>query len=198
MIRDRNIDWRRKRFFINAMDFTGTIGGTNKLGLGAGAPVASEITALNLGAMNIGAADDEFIHYMAVPYDADPESELGFRIGWTSGSTTDADDMTWTLLCDFKAEDASFVAPVTAISSADAVLDDVVGATAALHNSFSPRAVRNAGWLTRAQVEVGTAMMMFEIKNIVNDPTTPWCTGVLIDYKLRATHDGESHSNNTD
>lgn len=184
MIRDRNIDWRRKKVYYPAAAWADKV---TSVGVGTGGPVESEINSLNITAMNAAAANDEFINHLAIPYDLDPDSEVGFRIHWLTGSTTDADDFVFTFLLDVKANEAAVVKPVTALDTV--IADIVLGTVAPWAHQWSGRGIKDAGFLTRAQVEDGLAWMGWEAKITTMDADEgTWVLGVLMDYKVRATN----------
>lgn len=193
MIRDRNIDWQRKKVYVNAVDFRDSIGvtTTTRVGLGTGVPVAKDLNSLFVAGMLIGAggADDtgdEFHHYMPVPYDLDPDDEVGIRINWCTASTTDADDVAFVALLAFYAEDAAIIKAAGALDTV--IPADLVGTAAAFGNKWTARGIKDAGFLTRAEVENGLALMQWEIRCSVDDPSgDTFLLGVLIDYKVRAT-----------
>lgn len=192
MIRDRNIDWLRKKLFIPGSSFTAFVVTPDALGaltsVDAGAVVLQEISTFGYGAPLLDTAGDLVAHCMNVPYDMDPDAELGFTVVWTSGSATSADTIDWKVVCDFKAVDAAIIAPTTVLSTA--IAQDTVGATTAYLAKRTSRGILNAGFLTRAQVAAG-AVMMFSVEMdafAAGLSEDKFLLGIEIDYKLRMTN----------
>ena len=100
-IRDRNIDWLRRKKIIPAVNFgfSGTIpastdsGGGNITTLGTGAPVITEISSFGFGGLAIGAAGD-MGSYMdfEFPSVADPTEEIGVRCIWAPNGAVATSD----------------------------------------------------------------------------------------------------------
>ena len=100
-IRDRNIDWLRRKKVIPAVNFgfSGTIpgstdsGGGNLTTLGTGAPIITEVSTFGFGGLLIGAAADMGSYMdLEFPSVADPTEEIGVRCIWAPNaavSTTD-------------------------------------------------------------------------------------------------------------
>ena len=177
MIRDRNIDWLRKHIFIEAYNM-------NSAALAAGTPdIDDEISDFNLGSP-IMAADSIMAHVMMVPYDADPEQEMGFTVVYTTGSSTTADDIDWIVLFELTAVGGVLDEPAGALDTV--VAGDLV--TGAWQVQRSPRGIKNAGWATRAQVAAG-AMMMFSVElNATDAAEDHHLLGLDIDYAVRMTN----------
>ena len=94
-IRDRNIDWLRRKKVIPAahFGFTGTVVSDVLQPLGTGAPIIKEISDFGFAGLNIGAAGDmgSFLD-LEFPSVVDPTEEIGVRCIWAPNaavSTTD-------------------------------------------------------------------------------------------------------------
>lgn len=187
MIRDRNIDWRRKRVFYTWRSFLDSIGVTTTtyVKLGAGAAVAQEISDFEVAGLLVDTAADEVNGIFPVPWDADPDYELGFSVLWTSGSATTADTIDWVVLFE--------------LFAVGGVLDEVAGAldTAIAQDTVSgayqlqktARGIKNAGWATRAQTDAGA---FFGIQCDMNAfaaglDEDKFFLGLEMDYRIRAT-----------
>lgn len=133
--------------------------------------------------------DDKVAFCRRVPLDVDPKYAMGVRVNFTTGSSTALDDFTFLALLDFKAVNAALIAPVTALDTA--IVTQTLGTATAYLNKWSPRGIKNANFLTRAQVEAG-AMMMLSIEADVAD-TTAILLGVEIDYVPQQTKGSGSH-----
>lgn len=188
MIRDRNVDWKTGRTYIGWKDLTGTIGctgGTVFVWLDAGAVVAQEISTTNLGAPLMEAADDQLSHNMVVPQEWDPNYPLKFSVNWTHGSSTTGDSVTWLVLCDFKAENVALAAASTALDTV--IADDNV--VTQWGNQWTPQGIKNANWLTRAQVDSGRYQMVLSIEAAVLTDITEdiHFLGLEIEFTRRMT-----------
>lgn len=150
-------------------------------GLADGVPAVDVISTFEVGALRMDTNGDSVTHRMRIPVDVDPEFAMGFRINWTSGSSTTADTVSFIGLLDFKAEGVALAAPTTVLDTAIALLDTVTGAW---HNQWTARGVKNAYFLTREQIEAGAHMLM----NIEMDAKAVgltealFCLGLEIDY----------------
>lgn len=194
MIRDRNIDWSRKPVYVCARDWNDNLGVTTitNVKVGTGVAVEKEInslltTGVLIGAAGADATGDEFHHHMPIPYDLDPDDEVGFRVHWCSGSSTDADDVAFVMLLNTYAENGTIIAPATVLDTV--IPSDLVSDGAAYAQRWTERGIKDAGFLTRAQVQDGLALFHWEVRCSVNDASEDtFILGVQFDYKVRATN----------
>tara|TARA_B100000686_G_C16780262_1_gene971323 strand:- start:1960 stop:2598 length:639 start_codon:yes stop_codon:yes gene_type:complete len=100
-IRDRNIDWLRRKKIIPAVNFgfSGTIpastdsGGGTITTLGTGAPVITEVSSFGFAGLNIGAALDMGSYFdLEFPSVADPTEEIGVRCLWAPNAAVSTSD----------------------------------------------------------------------------------------------------------
>lgn len=189
MIRDRNIDWQRKRRFYSVMNNGSFITASTATlaSVSTNAPIMADINSLAL----VGAlmpADEEVDFNMMVPYDADPDDEMGFKIHWTCDSATTTESSSWIVLADFRAINVAtaMVKGVTALDTVVPLLDLVIGAAYAPQSTA--RGIKNKSWLTRAQVEAGAWMSVNVECSAETVTTNVWMLGLEIDYKVRATN----------
>ena len=162
-------------------------------GMADGIPAVDEVSTFEVCALRMDSDGDSVTHRMRIPVDVDPEFAMGFRINWTSGSSTVADTVSFIGLLDFKAEGVALAAPTTALDTAIALLDNVTGAW---HNQWTARGVKDAYFLTREQIEAGAHMLM----NIEMDAKASglaealFCLGLEIDYVPHKTVGSGSQS----
>lgn len=96
MIRDKNIEWKRKRLHIDPLVGLGwTTAGTVPVGLHTGAPVFAELGSLGFGAVKFEATGDEWVNTFQLPKDVDVSKPVYMRVLWTTDSTTSTDDATF-------------------------------------------------------------------------------------------------------
>lgn len=111
-IRDRNVDWARKRIFRSYMDFPSWVTlGTNAA---TGAAAVAEVGTTGLCAAKLTATGDIVADIWPVPYDLDDTQETHIRVYWATAATPTTDDCTW-------------VAKIGVLSNASAI---AVGSTA--------------------------------------------------------------------
>ena len=180
MIRDRNVDWKPGRWFLPGTTFNGDA-------YDAGAVALGEVSTFGYGAPLMAAAGDLVCHHTMVPNDWDPEYPLGFKVWWTSGSSTVADTISWKVAIDFKVEGETLIAPTTALDTVVALLDNVTGA---YDQQKTARGIKNKSWLTRAQVDAG-ADMMFHVEMdafAAGLSESKFLLGLEIDYVVRMTN----------
>ena len=102
MIRDRNIEWLRQKYYIHANVF-GFCATPASATFGEGAPVPTEVGSLAWGGLLIGAAGDTMAAPdFQLPSIIDPREELGIRVIWavTGSGTNTTDDVTWIVKYD--------------------------------------------------------------------------------------------------
>ena len=185
MIRDRNIQWKRKKVPVNLVDFSSVIGAAGvNAGLAAGVNVFQEIAALNLAGVLFDTAADAQSHYMDVPYDLDPDSEIGFKVKWTSGSSTTADTITWAIKCDLLAEGANLIEATTVLDTV--IAEDTVTGTPDCQ--WTSRGIKNKGALTQAQVDAGATMVFTVLLGAfaAGLDEDKFALSVVFDYKVKA------------
>lgn len=187
MIRDRNIKWKRRKVTVNVVDFSSVISTSSAIlvGRAAGLNVFKEVSSSNLAGVLFDTATDAMTHYMDVPYDLDPDSEIGFRVKWTSGSATTADTITWAVKCDLLAEGANLIEAATALDTV--VAQDTV--TGAWDLQWTSRGIKNGGVLTPAQVDAGATMVFTVLLSAFAAGLTEdkFALAVEFDYKVKAT-----------
>jgi hypothetical protein len=190
VIRDRNIEWLRKPLYIDWKQFTGIDGvegtGHKFATLATGTAVAQDINSLGIAGLLMDTANDLHFHETRVPWDMDPEDEVGFVVFWTSGSSTTADTIDFKVTFDIIATGAAYAAPSTALDTV--VAQDTV--TGAYHNQQTARGIKNAGFTTRAVIAAGAKMVIgVELDAFAAGlDEDKFFVGLEIDYKLRMTN----------
>jgi len=88
VIRDRNIDWARRRVFRGALDFATLVtNATGPVGSDTGAPIIAEIGTKGLGGLKASATSDVIGDYFPLPYDFDVTQPSYWRVYWTTDTT---------------------------------------------------------------------------------------------------------------
>lgn len=187
MILDRNIDWLRKKVRIPVLPMEGYAGVVTPhvfISGGVGANLHQAINSLAIHGL-VFAADADAHHFMVpVPYDVDPASEMGFMVNWTNGSSTVGDSVLWTILCDFKATDATVALATTAL---DTILVDDNALATAYQNQWTSRGIKDAAFLTEAQIRSGALMMLSLVSTTLTDITEDiFPLFIQYDYKVKS------------
>jgi hypothetical protein len=125
-----------------------------------------------------------------VPMEFDPNWPLGFRVHFTSGSSTAADDFHFTVAFDIKKAATSTAAAGTAVAAASTALDTVIAAqdwvdTTTYKNTWTPRGIKNGKWSTLSAIEDGAAMVITVTATLAD--TAAILLGLEIDYVPRWT-----------
>ena len=168
----------RERRYIPAKDF---------LSYGAGTPAISQVTGRNLEGLDLDAAGEVGTFYLRLPYNFDPDHDIGIRVHYTTDSSTDGDTFDWVVLWQMVEVDAAIP---TGISNAlDTVISqDTLGASTAFLNKWTERGLidsANVNLKTRAQVE-GGVMLLVSIELDATDVNIPtenvWLLGAEVDF----------------
>ena len=188
MIRDRNIEWLTKRLYIPWKSFS-CIGRTQGSGSFFFQDIEASAEAVAIATSFTGvtlATTEDLNHTMPLPYDIDPEEEVGFTVNWCTSDTTITHTVVWTVLFDTKAENIAFAVASTALNTI--ITSDVPNATGDV-NQWTSRGIKNAGFLTRDQVAGGRYAAVIKVYPTTSDVTGIRFLGLEIDYKVRATED---------
>lgn len=118
-IRDRNIDWMRKRVFRGAMEMQTFIGSATIITGDAGASVLTEIGAVGISAIKMSATGDLIQDFKPFPTDYDVAHPSYWRCYFTSDTT--AVTKTWTPTMKYKK-----IGTGTAIAAATVALDTAI------------------------------------------------------------------------
>ena len=146
--RDQQIDWRRKRVFIEPLQGMGwTTGGTVPVGLHTGAPVFAEISTHGFGAVKFEAVADEWVQTWQLPYDLDTEHPIYVAVLWTTAATTAADTASFIVTYKRIAVGSALAAAATALDTPITLLDEY-GTTTALTIKKTDYGIINGGTLT--------------------------------------------------
>jgi len=98
MIRDRNIDWARKRVYYGALDlqYPKTAKDTDEtiVGAGTGDVILAEISTSGIVGWRLEATGDLIHDIKPLPWDFDSTQPLYIRVYWSSDSNTTTDDVT--------------------------------------------------------------------------------------------------------
>ena len=157
--------------------------------VGTGTPQVQHIaTSLNTG---FAMTNDSFLQYWgAIPPDLDRTQEVGFRIAYTSGSSTAADTVDWTILVTPRAEDEQLTAASSGTALSTTVAQDTIGAATARLLKVAPRgilAAANAAMPAIADLFWGLSV---ELEDTAVDANAEglYFLGLFVDYLPRATY----------
>lgn len=106
---DKQMGWKRKRLFFDRSQFNviGTAGADT--GISAGTPlVAAAAGGSEIGVIQQGAAGDEQVIFIPLPWDLDRTAKVLARV-WFIHSSTDADTPVWILKSKFHAKQVTVV-----------------------------------------------------------------------------------------
>jgi hypothetical protein len=158
MIRDRNIEWKKKRLFIPVTEFSGL---GHSAFLGAGDVVLAELSTLGIGAARLEDLTDKILHAMNLPHDVDVTQPIYARVHWTSDSAAAED--TATMKVQYKA-----IADQEALAAPDTALDTVIAADTLggqLYLCKSPWGTINANKIAKDD------LVVFEVSCSATDAT---------------------------
>lgn len=150
MIRDRNIAWLRQSRIISLAEFYGANAVAGDDGMGAGAPVLTEVSTFGWGAGNVVVGDMWATVDLQTPRLVDPEEEIGVRVHYVSlqaGSSTD--DSTWIVLYRAFDDGDTLAATATALDTTIAEHENTGGTQFEKH--VTARGIINANKLSFAQ-----------------------------------------------
>lgn len=145
---------------------------------GVGAAPEAEAGALSAVGLHMD-ADDEHDWFWIIPRDLNPLHEIGFRVRYSSASSTAADNHDWILLYDVIAEDAALALGTTALDTA--IASDTDNGTADAWQD-SPRGVLNGNSITEDNV-TNSDLLALNLELGVDDASEEMnMYGLLIDY----------------
>jgi len=178
MIVDKEMGWKREQFFFASAQWQGSIATTSL--------IPTEVGALDYGVQQFGtsgvAIATKVEGKLWLPPHWDPNFALGMRLIWSTGSTTAADTITWTVLQNVISLGSAIAAATGALNTTIAV--GILGTTTANQMQVTSRGIRNAGWATRAQLTTG-AMLQFSVDVTATDIDAGekvWVYGMIFDY----------------
>lgn len=152
--------------------------GALEIGVGAGAPIITEIGSLGICAP-VMVANDELDHAWVIPHDVNWSLEIGIRLVYNTASTSGSDTSTWVVLADVIAEGSAHAIATTALDTTIAVDTDSGVANAWERTS---RGVIDGGTLTEANV-LNADFLSINIElgaTGVSEAVHFW--GILLDY----------------
>ena len=155
MIRDRNIEWKRKRVFLHPLQGGGWNAGSGAatiVGLHTGDPVFAELSTFGFGAVRFEAEGDEWVQLWQLPKDVDVDKPIYFRVVWSSESTTAADKATFILTYKAVADGETLAAANTALDTP--IPQDTWGATSAFTVARTDWGKINGGTLSEGDLLV--------------------------------------------
>ena len=170
-ITDKNIVWARKHRYYGPMELNGLItiavaeGGSTSHGEGEilGAPVDKtvrqfELSTLGLVGIRFPAADDIFFGYIRLPYDIDPEHELGIRLHFTQSGAVST-GVLWIFLYGIENAGDVISAPATVLNT---ILVEKLAGGSAYESLWTDRGIilSSSHALTRDKIEGGSMLTM--------------------------------------
>ncbi len=170
----------RKHIFL-PYNVQGGFIGASGVGTTTGAGPAPEIETGTLEAvgLHMDPTTDGHSWQWHIPWDMNWAQEIGFKVKYSSASTTAADDRHWVLLYDVIPEDTAIAVATTALSTA--IVAELDNGTADAWQ-YSPRGILNGGVLIRSNVEQND-MMMLNLVLLVDDSSLVMnMYGLRIDY----------------
>lgn len=132
-IRDKDIEWERKRIFLQAWGDAGFTA-TGLVGIHTGGPVYAELGTLGIGVVDMEAGD-MYTHLLPLPSDADVAQDIRFRVFWSTDSTTAADTVDFVLLYSATAEAEALTTGASALDTTIAQDTHTSGNASALHKT---------------------------------------------------------------
>ena len=128
-ISDKNIQWKRKKLWIDQRDMGRIRDGTDGMfSVGSGNPIESVVTGKAISGLLQASAGDTQSFFLSVPYDLDPRSEMGVTVHWTTGDDTAADYVTWIVTYSAIKENVVIPASGSALDTAITTQDTTEGA----------------------------------------------------------------------
>lgn len=162
---------------------------------GVGNPSLALVTGLNISGIRIDAAGDEAPLHFMIPYDLDPRATIGFRVHWTSGSATAADNATWIVRYSIRNASQAIVNPATVLDTAIAVQNWVDATT--FKWMRTARGIMNRDTLTFAGDDVTPIGLALEVELDASDIDLAaegvWLLGLELDYWPIRTRRSLSH-----
>jgi len=118
MIRDRNIDWARRRIFRGAQQFATLVtNATGPVSCDAGASTLVEIGTKGLGGLKCTATTDLVQDLFPIPWDYDTEQKSYWRVYWASDTTAVTKTFTPTMKYTILTDGTAIAAAATGFSS---------------------------------------------------------------------------------
>ena len=200
MIRDNNIDYYRKRLYLDYWNLHGLIskadGGATTFAEGEiiNSPTDTgvtlkEISTLGIVGLDFAAGGDILLGCIRCPLDLDPQWPVGFRLNWCGSAGAAANrGVTWIMLLDAIKKG---VALATATTALDTPFVESLN-TVALGNEWTARAIKNKIGLSRAEIEDG-AQLSFSLECDIIDSGTCGLLGIELDYVPVLTIGGGSN-----
>ena len=195
-MRDSQIQYMRKRLYLNAFDMMGMQDDSTSGVHAAAATAATRIVeagALGISHLTMGTAGELLNGQYPIPYDLDPQWPLGFRIHYTVDVNTNAPNVTWILLQGTQLDAAAYVVPTAALDTAIAL--HTYPATTDLLFVRTARGIRTSIGVTREQIEA-TAKLTFSIEmdTISQTPTDVRFAWLEMDYVPMLTVGSGNHT----
>ena len=173
MYRDKNMDWARQRHVIEGPNLTAFAG--EAVSLTSDTATIAEINSLGFSAVSFAADGDSLAHTMKVPAFFDVDRPIGVTLEWSTGSSTDADDVRWTVLADAIAPGETLAAPATALNTD--IASQTVGTAAAYVLRETPRGIINAG-----RIERGDRLVISIARHSETDAASLFLHALILDY----------------
>lgn len=192
-LRDKQIDWLRKRRFYSVWELNGTLGAA---GVSVDA-VTAGITHIEISSFGIVfpeiANTEQTGGAIKIPYDLDPKYDLGFRVHYTADYNAAAPVFTWTMVYGLKKATAFAAAASTLdkVFTAQGLLDaNGVATTTDWIPQISPRGIIYASShkLSHDDINNGRTWLGFVLTlAVTNSPSSVRFMGLEMDYVPQLT-----------
>lgn len=148
----------RKSIFLPYNVQAGWLGAAG-VGVSVGAGDAPEVETGSLEAvgLHMDPTTDGHSWQWHIPWDMNWVQPIGFKVKYSSASSTSADDRHWVLLYDIVSEDSAIAVATTVLSTA--IVAETDNGTADAWQ-YSPRGILNGETLTKVNVEQGDIMLL--------------------------------------
>jgi hypothetical protein len=171
---------KRKHVFVGYQESIRGLISSAGVSASTGVGDAPEAEAASLSAvgldMEIGEEHDWF---WPIPNDLNQLHSIGFKVRYSSASTTDTDDREWIILYDVIAEDAAMALGTTALDTV--IVAELDNGTADAWQESS-RGVLNGGTITEANVAAMDLLAINLELNVEDSSSEMNMYGIIIDY----------------
>jgi len=115
-----------------------------------------------------------------------PDFPLGFRVHWITSHATSGSSVTWKVFASMGANDTVMPTGVNATALDTVIALQTLGASTAYLQKRTSRGIKNAGWLSRAQIMAGAwmnfAVELDAVSGITLSTDSVWLLALEIDY----------------
>lgn len=182
MIHDNQIAYLRKQLFLPAHVLVNAA--NDDVSWGEISTLHHDAIVFNDGGMQVDGLIETLFR---LPNDIDPSFPIGFRVVWTTDSTTAADGVTWLILAAKKALEAAITGAAAGALDTPIVADNPSGTAYTIQETA--RGVKNKNWFTVSQLLAGLYCELsieLDATDVDIDTGTGvesvWFLGLVMDY----------------